>query len=186
MALTVTPGGAADDSLVSLADFETHCAAFGHDVSAFSDAQKEAVLRKATLWVEGIGARGKTISYRWPGTKASAAQARVWPRAGATAADGTALDPATIPWAVEQAVCEAAVYELANDGALFGALTLSQVVTGEAVGPIKVTYRVPDDLDDARPMLAIVNDILSSILVAEQKGGNFLFAATGNGDTSWE
>jgi hypothetical protein len=87
MALTVTPGGDSDDSMLSLADFELHCAKFGHDVSSYTDAAKEVALRKMTLWVEGLGTRSDTRSYSWPGVRATATQARVWPRAGATRPD---------------------------------------------------------------------------------------------------
>lgn len=184
MALTVTPGGPADDSLLSLDDFDTYCTNFGHTVTA-TDGEKEVALRKATLWVEGLGTRGYTMAYRWPGTLVSGTQLRAWPRAGATRPDGTAISSATIPVEVENAVAEAAVYELSNPGTLFAVLTPSEVVTSEAVGPIKVAYATGNGLDDARPMLTIVNDMLSNILIPETRGAQGLMLAAGMGDTSW-
>lgn len=187
MALVVTPGGAVDDSLATLAELAAYAAAFGHDISAFSEAEKEVSLRRMTLWVEGLGSRSQTNQYAWPGRRATATQARVFPRIGATLADGTAVDDETIPRAVVYAVCEAAVYDLNNPGKLTGAtIRPSDNVKKEEIGDLKFEYFEPSSWTDNRTLLTTVQDLLSEILVPERKGCQSLMFAAGRGDTAWE
>lgn len=189
MALTVTPGGASDDSLLSLADFETICADYGM-VSTASDEAKEQSLRRMTIWVEGLGSRGRTVSYRWPGTRTSATQSRVFPRTGATRGDGSAIDNSAIPTEVELAVAHATVYDLANPGVLQAAVSnpaelyLKSWKLGEMEEHYAVDYTQP--WESNRPILPIVLDILSEILVLERAGKSSNLFTAGAGNVSWE
>lgn len=170
MALTVTPGGASDDALVTLAAFQTYCAARGYYLDSYVDTEQEQSIRKATVWVEGIGGRTERLATRWPGKKASATQRRTWPRSGAKDVDGLAIDDATIPAAIEDAVCEAAFYDLGNPGVLHAVVTPTEVVKQEKVGPLSVTYADGKTSDDARPMLTVVKDLLAGILIPDLVG----------------
>lgn len=170
MALTVTPGGASDDALVTLDTFQTYCTAHGYDLDDYATTQQEQAIRRGTVWVEGMAARTDRLATRWPGVKANGTQRREWPRSGATQVDGTAISDDVIPAAVEDAVCEVAFYDLGNPDVLYTAITPTEVVTQEKVGPISVTYADGRIADDARPMLTMVKDLLAPILVPDLSG----------------
>lgn len=181
MVLTVTPGGASDDALVDLADFQAYCSARGYDLDSYSDADQEQAIRRATVWVEGVGGPTTDLPSRWPGKKASAAQRRLWPRSGAKDVDGLAIDDDTIPAPIEDAVCEAAFYDLGNPGVLHSQITPSEVVKQEKVGPISTTYQdgSTGTAADYRPMLTVVNDLLSAILIPDLKGPQLYMQSIG-------
>ncbi len=156
MALTVTPGGANDDSLISLADAKSYWNDNGFDYTtpAYTDAKMEESLRRATVWVEG------TYRARWPGVKTNGrGQSRDWPRSSAADIDGTTIDSATVPAEIEGSVAEAAAFDLANTGKLHKTFTAAEqrvltevrgvkwTVTGEkGKGAYKITLQVVDDL----------------------------------------
>lgn len=180
MPLTVTPGGAADDALVELDAFKSYCDARGYAYGD-DDTVIEQAIRRGTVWVEGVGAESGLVKSRWPGKKASATQRRAWPRSGATDVDGLSIDDATIPFAVQDAVCEAAFYDIANPGILHKAITPSDVVKSESVGGdgVKVTYQDGVDHNSARAMLSVVSDLLSGILVTQSTGPKVFMTSLG-------
>jgi len=179
MALTVTPSGAADDAMLTLAAFQSYCSAHGHDLTDYTDTQQEQSIRGGTIWVEGIGAISDRLPTRWPGVKASATQRRVWPRSGAKEVDGTAIASDTIPAAVQDAVAEAAFYDLGNPGVLHTRITPSEAVKQEKVGPLSTTYHDPQSVGDLRAMLTVVDDLLSVILIPDPKGPGLYFQSVG-------
>jgi hypothetical protein len=182
MALTVTPGGASDDALLSLAAFKAYADARNWDYSGFDDATEiEPAIRIGTVFVEGVGGPTADLPSRWPGTKASATQRRLWPRAGATDVDGLAIGSTTIPAPVEDAVAEAAWYELNNPGVLHAKITPSEVVKQEKVGPLSVTYQdgSTGTAWDYRPMLTVIADLLAAILIPDLKGPSLYMASIG-------
>lgn len=179
MALTVTPGGASDDALITLADFQSYCASMGHDLTDYTDTQQEQAIRGGTIWVEGVGAISDRLPTRWPGVKASATQRRVWPRAGATEVDGTAIAVDTIPAAVQEAVAEAAFYDLGNPGVLHAQITPAEAIKQEKIGPLSTTYHDPQAAGDLRAMLTVVDDLLSAILIPDLKGPGLYLQSIG-------
>lgn len=184
MALTVTPGGASDDALLTLAAFKVYADARNWDYSAFDDDTKiEPAIRVGTVFVEGVGGPTADLPSRWPGKKASATQRRLWPRSGAKDVDGLAIDASTIPAAVADAVAEAAWYELNNPGTLHAKITPSEVVKQEKVGPLSVTYQdgSTGTAWDYRPMLTAINDLLAAILIPDLKGPSLYMASIGRG-----
>lgn len=191
MAVTVTPGGASDDSMLSLDDLETHCTAFGHDISAYTDPQKEQSLRRMTLMVAGLGTRSATRSFAWPGARATATQSQPWPRTGAYRADGTAIDDETIPREIEMAIAEAVVYDLENPGVLQAAITTpaQSAVTMQKIGDIERRFAQPSEgssWEMNRPILPIIYDILSGLLIPEMKGKTAQFLTVGRGTINWD
>jgi len=182
MPLTITPGGASDDALVSLVDFKAYADARGWDYSAMDDAAEiEPAIRRGTVWVEGVGGPTERLPKRWPGVRASASQRREWPRSGAVFTDGTAISASTIPTQVADAVSEAAWFDLNNAGILFATVTPTDVVKSESVGGagVKVEYRDGGDVQAARVMLTSVRDLLASILVPDLKGPSLWMGSVG-------
>lgn len=181
MPLTVTPGGAADDSLITLAFFQTHCANMGYDLAAYTDTQQEIAIRKGTVYVEGLGVAVGRISSRWPGQISDGAQRRIWPRTNATFVDGVSISSDVIPAQVTEAVAEASFYELGNAGTLSALINLSKVAQKQSVGGsgLSVTYADSVEYRDARPMLLNVMDLLSGILVPDVEGPFFAFMSVG-------
>ena len=182
MTLTVTPGGASDDALVSLADFKTYADARGFDYSAMDDTTDiEPAIRRGTVWVEGVGGPSDRLPKRWPGVRAAATQRREWPRSGAAFTDGTAISASVVPAQVADAVCEAAWFDLNNAGQLFATITPTDVVKSESVGGagVKVEYRDGGDVQAARVMLTSVRDLLASILIPDLKGPSLWMGSVG-------
>lgn len=180
MSLTVTPGGASDDALVTLAAFQAYCGDRGFDL-AFIDVEQEQAIRRATVWVEAMGRPTGYLATRWPGAKASAAQRRAWPRAGATYTDGTAIPGDEIPPAVQDAVCEVAFFDLSNPGQLNAAVTPSGVIKSESVGNagVKVEYQDGADMHAARVMVVAAYDLLSGILKPDFRGPQAFIGSVG-------
>jgi hypothetical protein len=182
MALTVTPGGASDDAMLTLSGFKAYADARNWDYSGFDDTTAiEPAIRVGTVFVEGVGGPTAGLSSRWPGKKASASQRRIWPRTGAKDVDGLAIDADTIPASVEGAVAEAAWYELNNAGTLHAQINPSEVVKQEKVGPLSVTYQdgSTGTAWDYRPMLTVINDLLAPILIHELKGPSLYMQSIG-------
>lgn len=163
MALTVTPGGASDDALLTLAAWKTYAAAQGWTYSGvYTDAQIEASIRRGTVYVEGLGAPSRSGGVRWPGERATSTQRRVWPRTGATYLDGTVIASDVIPGQVGDAVAEAAWYDLNNAGKLQGSVVSGLKSAG--AGPARVEFMEGASADDMRSRLAVVSDLLADIL----------------------
>ena len=161
MALIITAGAANSDSYADLATALAYTAARGV-VWTGADADRETALRRATAWVDA------TYRGRFPGHRLNGrSQALEWPRQSATDAAGEIVESTTIPTEIVNATCEAAARELATPGGLSPDVTPSQSVRMESVGPISVTYAGRSDAEAYKPVLAVVNGILSSLI-----GGN--------------
>lgn len=104
--LDATPGGAAANSYVSVADAQAYFDARMH-VSAWTNAttpNKELALCAATARLEQEG---------YTGWRYSDAQRLKWPRDGAKDEDGVVFGPADVPDRVKFATCELALHMLA-------------------------------------------------------------------------
>lgn len=170
MVLTVTPGGASDDSYISLADLKAHWDAIGFDYSGYTDPQIEEAARRATVWLDG------TYGARFPGSRTSGrAQALEWPRSGAVDRDGNTVDSATIPREIEKATAEAARYEVSGTD-LSPTVTTGATVKREKVGPLEVEYAASGSVDAQRPVLTVVDGILAA-LFSTGRGTKFVMRA---------
>ena len=115
MAFTVEDGTglAAANSYVSLADAGAYFADRGNATWENADDDlKEAALVRASFALDGI------YGGRWPGYCATQDQALAWPRVDAVDSAGYEISSATVPQAVKNAACEAALVELGSAGAL--------------------------------------------------------------------
>lgn len=134
MALTVEDGTglAAADSYISLTDADTYFTNHGSPAvwTGASDPQQEAALRFATAWLDG--------QYTWVGLVKTSTQALAWPRIGGYDSEGRAVDEASVPRRVKEAVCEVALAHLGS--ALNAALERGGAVKREQVGAIAVEY----------------------------------------------
>src|SRR5687768_15812728 len=117
MALVCTPGGASDNSYVTLADANTYFADrlnstangdWTNDSSgvARSDAVKSAALVTATRRID---------EEQFLGVKTTTTQSLKWPRVGVYDEDGIALSSSTIPTRVKEATYIAALELLKTD-----------------------------------------------------------------------
>lgn len=163
MALTVEDG-TGGDTMLSVADFETYCESINYDLSGFDDTQEEAALRIASTYVTNVFQfQGERIGMR--------VQIQAWPRYNVSTDEGWPVENNVVPREVQWAVAEVAFYELNNPGALNPAVTLTDRVTRESVGPIAVEYaNMGQDVFAARPTLLKVGEILGPLLSKTSSG----------------
>lgn len=172
MALEVEDGtGKANaEAFVSVADCTTYCAARGLSAwqSGYAETH-EAAIRRATSWL--------STAFTWKGYRANGrSQALAWPRADAEDGEGEAIPADEVPVEIVQACCEAAVYELANPGALSPTVTLTDRIRSEQVGSLRVEYQAaPTTADAARPVLLKVRELVGGLVAA---GSNSLVGRT--------
>lgn len=100
--------------------------------AATSDNQKRALV-EATRVLDRLP---------WTGTKTVAGQALAWPRTGVTLADGTAVDPNTIPQPIIDAAYELALAGLADSSLFTSTTTAKQTKRLNAKG-VEVEYFGP-------------------------------------------
>lgn len=169
MALITTAGSSTADAFVSVADCTTFCES--HGLTDWTDAARspaeddEAAIRRATAWL--------STAFSWKGWKSDGRnQALAWPRAGVCDGEGWAILADEIPTEIVQACCVAAAYERANPGGLTPAVTMTDRVKSEQVGPLRVEYASTAMTPDAaRPILSRVSDMVSGLVAAS--GGSY-------------
>ena len=71
-----------------------------------------------------------------------------------------------MPAEVLNATYEAALRELITPGSLSPDFVASQQVKSESIGPISTTYQDSLSIEDVRPVVSIVNDLMSPIVGA--------------------
>lgn len=162
MALTVEDGTglAGADAFVSATTVETYAdsrALTGWTDSSDDDG-KDAAIRRATTYL--------SAGFTWKGHRRSGrSQALAWPRYGVHDADGWVVASDAVPTEIVQACCELAVYELATPGGLSPTVDLTARVKRKKIGPIETEYAVPSmTADSARPILTLVEDLISGLL----------------------
>lgn len=121
------------DAYVSVADCDAYHTALGNTSWTGLDAAKEAAIRKATMWIDNAY-RG-----RWKGIRCDSTQPLAWPRWDVTDEDGLYVDPATIPTAIANATCEAALRIIAGTD-LDPDRDRGGRIKSESVGSLSVVY----------------------------------------------
>lgn len=163
MALIVEDGSglANAESYVSVSDCASYATARGLTFPEAPEAAAEAALRRGAAWLDA------TYRGRLPGRrKRGRAQGLEWPRTGALDATGEEIGEAEIPAEIIAATCEAAVRELAAPGSLSPDILGTQRAVREKVGDIEVEYADAPAIGDARPIVSVIDGILSSLLAA--------------------
>lgn len=134
MAIDATVGGAASDSYVTTAEFDTYAAEMGWSVTV-----TEASLRRARMYLDR--------AYTWLGQRASSTQALQWPRYIGGYVEGYPVASDAIPKAIMDAQCEMA-YLILSGTDPFATIT-GGAVTSERkkvdVIETAVTYDAPRD-----------------------------------------
>ena len=159
MALTVTPGGASDDSYVEVADADAYVLATGFVGWPSDQTEKEQALRRATNWLDG------KYLHRFPGQPVNGrSQSLQWPRSSAVDIDGNAIDEASIPAEIERATIEAALREAVTPNCLTPDYVKTQQVKRRKVGPIEREFFETSSADDIQPFVTSVEHIVKPIL----------------------
>jgi len=99
MTLDATVSGAASDTYITLAEWETYASNAGW-VTVGTDAVKEVYLRRAAQYLDR--------SYRYVGYRNIELQARAWPRQMDRAIDGYWVDDDVVPQDIKDAQAEMA------------------------------------------------------------------------------
>jgi hypothetical protein len=155
-------GLSAADALVSVDDCTTYCT--DHGLTDWTGATRsppeddEAAIRRATAWLSN--------AFTWKGTRTNGRdQALAFPRTNCTDGEGEDIASDEVPVEIVQACCIAAAYERGNPGGLNPAVTLTDRVKSERVGPIATEYASTTmSADAARPILTRVMDIIGGLL----------------------
>ena len=140
---------------VTVADVDQYAADFGA-AWAGDEADKEAAIRRAEAYLDGLNWKGRKTAGR--------AQDSAWPRTGAYDSDGFEIDAEEIPQEIQRAAAVLAVVELANPGGLTPQITPAQIAQSETVGPISVSYRQGGGAMDARPIVTSALDAIKGLL----------------------
>ena len=162
MALVVTPGASDADSYTTVAFADAYHVARGNAGWAGADAVKEAALRRATAWIDGVY-RSRFPGYRNEGRD----QALEWPRASASDAQGWGIANDAIPAEVQQAAAEAALREVTAPGSLApdaipAAMKILTTVGNLGWTPLKAAAG-PQDLI---PVLHTIEHILGGLIAS--------------------
>ncbi len=132
-------GLATAESYMSVADADTYFTNHGSPAAwtGATTPAKEAALRFATAWLDG--------QYAWVGLVKASTQALAWPRIGGYDSEGRAVDDASVPRRIKEAVGEVALAHLGS--ALNATLARGGAVKREQVGPLAVEYMdwAPDE-----------------------------------------
>lgn len=135
MALTVEDGTVVENanSYVSAADCTTYHTALGNTTWTGTDAAKEAAILRAMEWIE---------SRPWRGVKTDYDNPLSWPRSGVADSDGYAVPEDEVPSGVVKALCEAALIEISDAGALRPSLKRGGEVQSFSIpGVISKTFK---------------------------------------------
>lgn len=161
MALEVTPGSASAESYASIAEINAYAGKRGASFPIDDAAVAEAAARRATSWLDGA------YRDRFLGQPASSQQALEWPRTGVMFR-GQELPGDSIPRQVVDALCEAAIREMAEPNSLAPDVTRAEKLASQRVkaGPVETEERYAEmkSVADALPVVVAVDRILAPLL----------------------
>lgn len=179
MALDTTIGGASSDAYASIETIHAYAVKVGASFpitgsdtpsTAAAIAAAEAAARRATAWIDG------EYGPRFIGEPASASQALEWPRKDAWYR-GEELPDDTIPPKIAEAMCEAAIRELAEPGIMSPDLDRGGRVKSESVdGAVAVTYM---DGAPTETTFTVIDGKLRGLIRAAARGLTFGRAVRG-------
>lgn len=171
MPLDITPGGASSDSYASIETINAYAVKHGASFPITGDdtlateaaiAAAEAAARRATAWIDG------EYGPRFIGEPASASQALEWPRSGAWFR-GEELPDDTIPRQIIEAMCEAAIRELAKPGSMSPDLKRGGRIKAVGAGSARVEFM---DGAPAETTFKTIDGKLAALLAPASGGGS--------------
>lgn len=158
MALTVAPEVGAD-SYTSVSDADAYHTAYGTASAWAAVSDKEAALRNATTYLDGI------YGSRFKGQRSDPTQTLAWPRSKVFLFDSeTSLDDETIPKLIKDAT---AFLALQGKTAALSA-TVGAIVRRERIGPMETEYAVSVGSSSGLVKFPFVDALLRPLL-----GGGF-------------
>lgn len=172
MALIVSPPGASDaESYATIAEINAYAVKVGASFpitgsdgpsTAAAIAAAEAAARRATAWLDG------EYGPRFIGEPASAQQALEWPRSDAWFR-GEELPDDTIPRQIVEAMCEAAIRELAKPGSMSPDLKRGGRIKAVGAGSARVEFM---DGAPAETTFKTIDGKLAALLAPASGGGS--------------
>ena len=164
MALIVENGTgvAGADAYSDVAACSAYASAYYGSALNGSPADKEAAIRRATAYLNGLA---------WKGTRTHGrAQSLAWPRTGVTDCEGLAIGDHEIPADLIKAQHEFARAEFQSAGVLTPSLSkATATVASEKVDVIQITYdtdNLTGSIDDARVIVTAAMDKLKCYLTS--------------------
>ena len=161
MALIVEDGTnvAGADAYSSVADCSAWAVLYYGSALAGSPADKEAAIRRAVAYLDGL---------KWKGTRTHGRdQSLAWPRDGVTDCEGLAIASEEIPDELIFAQHTLARVEFLSPGALSPSVSLGGVVKREKVDVIEVEYdtaRMQGNAQEMRPIITMALDKIGCLL----------------------
>ena len=137
---------------------------FGHSLTG-STADKEAAIRRAVAYMDGLKWKGKRTYGR--------SQSLAWPREGVTDCEGLDIADDEIPDEVIFAQHVLARAEFQSPGVLSPSGALAQVVKREKVDVIEQEYdtsRLQGSIEELRPIVTMAMDKLRCFLTVQPGG----------------
>lgn len=167
MALTIENGTnvAGADAYASVADCSAWAVNFYGQALTGSPADKEAAIRRAVAYMNGL---------KWKGTRTFGRdQSLAWPRQDVTDCEGFSIASNAIPAEIIYAQHVLARVEFQSPGSLAPSVSLGGVVKREKVDVIEVEYdtsRMQGNVEELRQVVTMAMDKLSCFL-SVQPGG---------------
>lgn len=160
MALVVEDGSVVTgaNTYASIATVDAYHAALGQSTWTGDDADKETAILRAMRYLENLS---------WNGVKTSQSNPLSWPRYDAYDRDGVEYASNIVPTAVVNALCEAALIELTDQGALRPTQTTTGQVKRQKVDVIETEYF---ESNYSRQTFDAINDELIGLVGGS--GGN--------------
>jgi hypothetical protein len=153
-------GVAGADCYADVAACTAYATAFYGSPLSGTTADKEAAIRRATAYLNGLA---------WKGTRTlGRAQSLAWPRAGVTDCEGLSIGSNEIPTDLINAQHELARAEFQTPGSLTPSLSkATATVSSEKVDVIQITYdtdNLTGTIEDARLIVTAAMDKLKCYL----------------------
>ncbi len=150
------------ESYISVADADTYHTERGNALWTGADAVKEALLRKATTYLDN------TYRGRWKGFRRFQLQSLAWPRNEVIDEDGFPVDFESLPLQLVQATAEAALRELVDAGALEPDLERGGAIRSkrEVIGPIEEETHYQTSAS-ARTTFTIIDGLLRELTTSK-------------------
>jgi hypothetical protein len=148
------------ESYASVADANAYFSARGVSTWDGLDPAKEVALRLGTSWLDG------KYAAQFKGYRASSTQALRWPRAGVNDADGYAIASTTIPTALKNACCEAALLSLTGSPLFVADTTGDGGLESEkiVIGPIEVAQSFSGGAKTTQPSYPAIEALLFGLI----------------------